>query len=713
VTRTWSLPTARTTYTVGLGLDDTALLHLGWGPIPRLRDGGGFRGRLGDHHPAIANEPTWELPSDLAPVEYASAGSRHLTHSELLVDHGDGLIGVRWRYRDADGGSDGSSHRLVVRFVDTTGTLRLDLHTHTDAAHDVVRRWAELVNTSDDRTVTLRRAMSGGWCVPAPDGARIHYLAGRWGREFTPQQVDLRSGAVHLGSRQGITSHAFSPVLTVQPLAPDGTPDPDRGTYATALAWSGSWSLVAEALPASALLRASFGWHDDALAVPLAPGERLRCPETLGLFTPGGPEDATRSWHAYQRRVLARSTGPEHRPVVYNSWYATEFDVRPDQQLAMADVAAELGVEAYVVDDGWFRGRDTDRRGLGDWEPDETVFPDGFDAFVEGVLARGMRFGLWIEPESVNPDSDLYRRHPDWVYRAGDRPLTTMRHQYVLDLGRHDVEEWVATTVTGLLRRYPVTYLKWDMNRPVTDGGRPGDPRSGAWSIDHTRAYYRVMAMLRRDFPNVTIEACAGGGGRIDPAVLALSDVVWPSDETGPRDRLAIQDGFLRAYSPHVMSSWVTDLADQRDTRPVTFGFRFVTAMAGVLGIGADLGTWSTEQRADARRLVDLYKQIRAVVHEGEVTRLGDPRAGLYSVQYAGDRRHGNRVVVLVWADEGQRGSGPVRLRVPAASPSLTYRLPDGTTMSGAALADDGLVVPWGVAPDADVVVLEPLAESG
>jgi alpha-galactosidase len=701
VSRNWSLDTATSTYTVGLELDGSALLLEGWGtrdqpiPPPWARP--------------LDTNTSWESAADLAPVELTSTGTRQVTHPDLVVDHGDGLVGARWCHLDSDFDESPEGSTLTVRFTETTGTLRTDLHTQTYADHDVVRRWIEVHNISDDRTVTLRRAMTGGWCVPAAHGARLHYLSGRWAAEFAPQQVDLRAGELHVGSRQGITSHNFAPCLAVQPLDRDGALDRGAGTFSTQLAWSGSWQIVAEALPAAGLLRVSMGLFDDALAVSLAPHESLRCPDILGLYTAGDADDAALQWHHFARTSLSRTTTPEHRPVVYNSWYATRFDVRTEHQLALADVAADFGAEVFVVDDGWFRGRDRDDRGLGDWTPDESRLVGGLDALADGVLARGMRFGLWVEPEGVNPDSDLFRAHPDWVYRAGDRPLTTMRNQLVLDLGRAEVVDWIESTLTQLLTRYPITYLKWDMNRPITDGGRPGHLRSGRWSIDHVTGYYHVMDMLRRDFPRVTVEACAGGGGRIDAAVLARSDVVWPSDETGPRDRLAIQDGFLRCFPPHVMSSWVTDEPDRRDTRPTSLGFRFVVAMAGVLGIGADLLAWTPEQHKAAAELVSLYKDVRPVIHEGAVSRTGDPRTGLHTVQYAGSDRHGGRIVVLVWDGRRQPESGQSLVPVPAARANVSYRVPDGSVVRGDQLARHGLVVPWTVAPDADVVVLDPV----
>src|SRR5690606_16075495 len=247
---------------------------------------------------------------------------------------------------------------------------------------------------------------------------------------------------------------------------------------------------------------------------------------------------------------------------------------------------------------------------------------------------------------------------------------------YVLDLGNPEVEAWVAAMLHRLLTEHPISYLKWDMNRAIPLGG----------SVAHTRAYHRLMRMLREEFPHVAVEVCAGGGGRVDNAVLAVSDVVWPSDETGPRDRLAIQHGFLSAYPPHVMSAWVTDEPDRLATTPATLAFRFGVAMAGVLGIGTDLLAWTPRMRERAREMVALYREIRPVVHAGEVTWHGSPADPACAVQYTTD----DRVVLLAWA---RPGADPLRVH-------------PGVACRGAA-ADGTVEVPFRLAPDCDVLVLD------
>ncbi|WP_232666323.1 alpha-galactosidase [Pseudonocardia sp. TRM90224] len=667
----YELRTARSVYVVAEAPEGLVLEH--WGDPARVPE-----------RPSV-RRASFETAADVAPLEYAAAGTRYTQTSELLVE--GPVDGARLQLRSVTH-ADGS---LRAELADDDTGIEVVLHWRTSLEHDVVERWARIRSTRHE--VALTRAFTAGWNVPVGPGARVTQLVGTWSREFTPAEVDLPAGQLRLGSRQGVTSHEYSPVVALRSRADPGE------AYGVALAWSGSWRMQVDAVPFRDVVRVSAGVDDESTVITLGPGDGYETPRMLGVWSADGAAGLANAWHDYQRGTLAR---PGDRPVVYNSWYATGFDVRVEHQLALADVAAGIGAEVFVVDDGWFAGRTSDRAGLGDWHVDPEKFPDGLKPLVAGVLERGMRFGLWVEPEAVNPDSDLYRAHPEWVYRAGDRPLTTMRNQYVLDLGRPEVEAWAAAMLRRLLTEHPISYLKWDMNRAVTDGGRPGGPHGREWTIAHTRAYYRLMRLLRDEFPHVTVEACAGGGGRIDNAVLALSDVVWPSDETGPRGRLAIQHGFLSAYPPSVMSSWVTDEPDRLDTAPASLEFRFVVAMAGVLGIGSDLLAWDTATSDRARELVALYRELRPVIHAGDVTRLGEPGEAHYAVQYTA----GSRVVVLVWR---RPGDGPVRVRLAGLEPGAQYRFGE-EVLHGAALRVGGLTVPFALAPDCDVVVLDRLA---
>ncbi|HMH57725.1 MAG TPA: alpha-galactosidase [Galbitalea sp.] len=696
--RQWTLRTTTSEYVVSLLPDDSGLVLDHWGvPVP----GGLPPWSEPDRH------PQYRLPADAAPLEYATAGQRHTGFSELLIDRGDSLTGAAWLAETAGILFDQQASSLSVPFRDETGTLRLTLHTTTSQATDVVRRWITLENLGEG-TIELPRAFSAGWSLPVGQRSRVHYLAGAWAQEFQPQHLDLTFGTFSIGSRQGVTSLAFSPVVSVE----SSIGGREAEGYGVALEWSGSWRLQVESSIVGDRMRVSCGIDDDTTTVVLLPGERFESPASLGVWSAFGVEGVTQSWQHYQRNALARSLDAAKRPVVYNSWMATEFEVRFDHQLQLARRAKRLGVETFVVDDGWFLGRTSDHAGLGDWMPDPAKFPNGIRELADAVLAEGMRFGIWIEPEAVNPDSDLYRAHPDWVYRAGDRPLVFVRNQLVLDLGRGEVRDWVMETLRTLLHSAPISYLKWDMNRPVSDGGRPGDIHGRQWSLQHTRNYYEILRMLRDEFPQVTLEACAAGGGRIDNAVLALADVVWPSDATGPRDRLAIQHGYLSAYPAYAMSSWVTDEDGMRDRGAVSFEFRFVVAMAGVLGIGANLLDWNDEQVERAAELVELYKSIRHIVHQGRSIRHGSTDELTYFLEYATDDPS-DPVCVLVYDRDRDRtfDRERVRVRPTQLDDSRRYRV-RGTDVevSAAEARSVGVVVPFALAADADVMIFDPIS---
>jgi alpha-galactosidase len=682
----WILPTATARYVVDLADEDA-------GPVLQDWTDGEIRSW------APSDQHSFDTPRDRLPSELSALGTRHVRGADLIVDHGGGLVGARlvWPPGSVDFTEDGPRTHLVVRGHDTTGDLELVLEIEASREHDVVSKRVSLFN-SGSRAITLSRAFGPAWELPIGPGAVVDLLGGDWGREFTPYRIGLPVGELSLGSRQGITSHLYAPVVRVAAAS-----DPDGPSYGIALAWSGSWRLLVDSPPFRQRIRVAAGVDDESTVIRLDPGEVFTTPPTLGVYAPDGAAGVRRRWHDYQRGWLARDLEPARRPIVYNSWYATTFDVRPDHQLVLAARAAELGVEAFVLDDGWFAGRTDDRRGLGNWWPDPVTFPDGLDPLISGVLDHGLRFGIWVEPEAVSPDADVLRDHPDWIYRAGDRPPITVRNQYVLDFGRPEVLAWTEDWLRRLLSDQRISYLKWDMNRPVSDGGRPGDIHGREWAVQHAQGYHRVMRMVRTEFPHVTVEACSGGGGRIDLAVLGVSDVVWPSDETGPRDRLAIQHGFLSVYGPHVMSSWVTDEPDHRDVEPATLEFRFLVAMAGVLGVGADLLKWSEPDRARAAELLALYRKIRGTILTGRVEPHGNPADLVYALEY-GTRE---QTVLLVYG----RANRPMEVSVwpRTLDPRRRYRIAaTGTELEGAEAAT-GVQVPFSLAPDADVIVLDAL----
>ena len=643
-------------------------------------------------------------PADAAPAEYLPYGLRPFTGAELTVRRPGGERGLWWTFT---GASQDDERSLRLEFTDEPTGLRTVLAYRAVPGTDVVLRWTELANTGTE-TLHLEHLDSAAVNVPAAAGARLTYLAGQWSQEFTRHQLDLVRGRFTMESTQGVPGHAYAPWLAVQDAAlPDG---PDTPTYGVALEWPGNWHITADAEPGGAVrIRAGRVPHEGAVELP--PGAVLSTPRLACAFSPDGVDGLAQVWHAYERR-LAGERLHRTRKVLYNSWEATGFGVDASSQLELASLAAGLGVELFVVDDGWFTGRADEKGGLGDWEPDRDAFPGGLDAFVDGVRELGMDVGLWVEPEAISPASRLYAEHPEWVYRIDGRPATLVREQLLLDLGRQDVQEFVTGTLDRLLTRHRIDYLKWDMNRPPTERGRPGAGPAGGLDLDaaHVAGYLRVLDHLRAHHPHVTVEGCAGGGGRIEHATLARTDVVWPSDNTAPLDRLAIQYGYLHAHAPHTMSSWVTDAPGIFDPRPRSLAFRFVLAAAGVLGIGADIRHWSPQERAEAAGWVARYKEVRDVVHHGRAHLIGAPGDPTCAVQY--DEAGGPRTVVAAWST-GRLDGAPLvpgraaRLRLRGLGPRARYLdAASGTLYSGAHLLHSGLPLAWTAEHDADLVVL-------
>ncbi|MBE1499987.1 alpha-galactosidase [Amycolatopsis lexingtonensis] len=665
---------ATTSYTVALDPSSRWAELVAWGPAG-IEAGPSVFANRGEVH--------FITEADAAPVEYAPLGLRPFSGADVSVRGGSW-----WRFDSASSDPD-----LRLTFVDEVSGLRAVLCYRAVPETDVLTRWVEFEN-SGSSTLEFDRLGSAGVCVPTTSGARLTYLTGQWSQEFTRRSVELSAGGFRMESRFGVPGHAHVPWLAVQDAS-------GGAAYGVSLEWPGSWSIEADVEP-SGLTRVRAGRLPSPGPVLLEPGASLATPPVALASSVDGLAELASVWHDYDR-VLAGSRWQRPRPVLYNSWEATGFDVRGAHQLELAKRAADLGVELFVVDDGWFTGRDDDTGGLGDWTPAEPTF----GAFVDAVRELGLEFGLWVEPEAVSPKSRLYAEHPDWVYRIDGRPLTLIRNQLLLDLGLPAVVDFVKSILDALLTTYPISYLKWDMNRPPTERGRPGSPTADL-DAEHVAGYLSVLDHLRVCHPHVTVEACAGGGGRTDLATVARADVVWPSDNTGPLDRLAIQDGFLLMHAPHLMSSWVTDSPGVFDPRPRSLRFRFVTAMAGVLGIGADLSRWTSSQNAEAAALIEVYKSIRDVIHHGTARVLHGPTEPTAATQYTSE--DGDTVVVLAWSTGPLTGapltpgrSSRVRLAVWADS---SYVDREGARYSGAHLKYAGLPFDWTADHDADVVVL-------
>ncbi|MFR9787779.1 alpha-galactosidase [Streptomyces sp. MB22_4] len=705
--RTWLLSGPTSGYALRL-TDADELVHLHWGPRITLADAEALAAR-----PLPAYRP-FESPLD-GREEYPVDGGPRFVRPALSVRTGE-RRGTQWRFASYDtscadshglacdtpggtacdasreGGGEGQGDELRLRFED--GGLAITLHYRMRG--DVLERWVSLRN-GGDASVELLRADAATWTLPDREGWRLSRLHGRWAAESRLATAPLTYGEQIIGSRRGHTGHQHLPWVALETDATE-----ERGeVYGCALGWSGSWRIAVAQLPDARVQITGGAGYDDSGLLLLAPGESYTTPVFAGLFTDGGFGGASRAWHAYQRAYVIPDAGRD-RPVLFNSWEATGFGISARQQGGLARRAAAIGVELFVVDDGWFGARTDDSAGLGDWTPDPDRFPGGLTPLADQVHGLGMRFGIWVEPEMVNPDSDLYRAHPDWVQHQHGRRRTEFRNQLVLNLARHDVREYLWERLDALLCGTPIDFVKWDFNRCFTDAGWPGEPYPQRLWVDHVRAFYGLLDRLRAAHPGVAFESCSGGGGRIDLGVLGRTDQVWTSDNTDPLDRLAIQHGFSQLHPARVMAAWVTDSPNtQLNGRVSSLRFRFVSAMAGVLGIGGDLGRWSEEELAEAARWVGLYKEIRPLVQRGELYRLRPPTGGLGAVQYV----LGDESVVLAWLPAQRYGEPVPALRLRGLDPTASYACPEtGEVHRGAVLLHHGLAV--GLKGDLDATVI-------
>src|SRR5579875_693050 len=712
---TWLLETSSASYGLVLAGPNRLPAHLHWGP----KLGHGTLAAMARAGELMANaQLSWAEEDRL---EYTGWGGRRYDEPSLKVDFADGGRAIEWRCADGRVEDEDGSSVLVLTLEDLAYPLVVDLYYRVFADTDVIERWARVRNTGNEAAFVVRQSHSANWWLPVRPSWRLTYLYGGWGTEGRVAEIPLQGAKAVLESRRGTTSHEAQPFFALDA----GDAGEDCGeVWSGQLAWSGSWKLVAERT-AGGYVHVSAGWNDFDAPLSVGPGEELVLPVFTGLYSAGGFGAMSRAWHAYELgHVLARSsrqlaspsfpkatTGAAStasgkketevaalRPVLYNSWEATTFNVSEEGQAHLAELAAAIGCEVFVVDDGWFVGRTSDRAGLGDWRADPVKFPRGLGPLVQRVKNLGMRFGIWVEPEMVNPDSELYRAHPEWVFHFPKRSRTEKRNQLVLNFARQDVAEWAHQALDSLLSEHDISFVKWDMNRHFSEPGWPdevGHNPERAW-VKHTENLYAILDRLRSAHPGVDFESCSGGGGRVDIGILSRVQQVWTSDNTDAWDRVAIQEGFSYAHAPIAMMAWVTDSPNPLTGRRLPLSYRFHVAMSGSLGIGGNLNEWSGAELDEARELVARYKAARHVVQHGLLYRLASTRQGdLGAVQFVS--RDGQEVVVLAWTGVRRYGPWPLRLRLKALERTASYRdKRSGEVRSGADLIDLDLALPPG-----------------
>lgn len=653
--------------------------------------------------------------------EYPCGGTGDFRESALDIRNGQGQSAVSLSVRSheirqgkpaleglpATWGSDRDCMTLILHGADDILGLEVDLFYSVFDGIDAVARHAEIRNCGNG-TLEIRKALSLCLDMDRQDKQfDFISLQGSWARERHIERVPLHHGKTNVSSTRGETSHQQNNFAA---LAERGA-DWDKGeVYGLSLVYSGNFITQAELNQFDAI-RFVTGINPETFSWQLAPGERFVTPEAVLLYSDRGLNGMSQGFHKLWRKHLIRSSWRDRsRPVLINNWEATFFDFDTEKLLSIAREAARHGIEMLVMDDGWFGQRNSDNSSLGDWFVNERKLPGGLARLVDEVNKLGLKFGIWFEPEMISPDSELYRQHPDWAIQVAGREPGQARQQYVLDISRREVRDCIYAQIKQVLESANIEYVKWDMNRPLSDLGSACLSREQAGELSHryVLGMYEMQERLITDFPKLLLENCSGGGGRFDAGMLYYSPQIWCSDDTDAIERLAIQEGTALVYPLSSMGAHISVCPNQACGRMTPFRTRGFVALAGTFGYELDITGMSDEDKALIDAQVALYHRCSQLIREGDYYRIASARenAGDYDAWelVSGDKtealvtlvqvlnrpnRHSRKVIV--------KGLDPARSYRAVAEDSLG-KTQDLGIWSALTLEGAGLLLsrPWG-----------------
>ena len=557
---------------------------------------------------------------------------------------------------------------LEMILTDSATGCELHLYYTIFPSHDIIARHMTLFNKGDS-AVKLEKCMS--LCLDIPrDDLELISLMGKYAHERHADRTSLGVGVKRVTSRRGASSHQANPcILLCDPKATE-----ERGeAYGFNFIHSGSFLDELE-VDQSGSTRVLVGLGDECFSWHLEAGESFTSPEAIMTYSNEGIGQISRNFHRFIRDTILPPEPFDQRPVVLNSWEAFYFNINGKLMEDFAVGAADVGMDMTVMDDGWFGERRNDRAGLGDWYPNPTLFPDGLKAFVERTKAKGTKFGIWIEPEMVNPNSDLYRNHPEWTLSAPGRIPLESRQQLVLDMGNPDVLDFLTESFKKCFADVPIDYFKWDMNRhlcPVYSNILPPE-RQGEAEFRHICGVYEMFRRLRAMFPNAMIENCSGGGGRYDIAMMKYSTQIWTSDNTEPADRTYIQYGSTIGYPTTAMSCHVANHKKSiENPRKLNYGFR--VAMNGPLGYELNILDASDTARETMSKQIQEYRTYEHLILRGDFYRLLNPfTCDRYAYYFASSD---NRELLITYLqNHGDPKEKIYKLKISRAMTGVTYR---------------------------------------
>ncbi len=508
-----------------------------------------------------------------------------------------------------------SAQTLEITLEDKISGVEVVLSYSVFDDYDVILRNTRIHNISDS-TIEIDSAYSANLDI-AKGNYDLIYFSGGWGREREFCRSEIQQGAkIDISNARGGSGHTLNPFIMVS----EHNADEDKGNvYGFSLIYSGNHSSMIEC-DQYGNIRVQQGINPFMFKWTLEKGESFVTPQCVMCYSENGIGGLSRELNDVYRTNLCRSKwADKDRPILINNWEATYFDFDEDKLLSIAKRAKEAGVELFVLDDGWFGTRNDDFSGLGDWTVNYDKLPSGIDGLAKKINDIGLKFGLWFEPEMVNPDSDLYRAHPDWAISVPNRISSLSRNQLILDLSRDDVCDYIITAVSDVLKSANIEYVKWDMNRPMTDMPYEG------YNHKYTLGFYKIMDAITGAFPNILFEGCSGGGGRFDAGVLAYMPQIWTSDNSDAAARLKIQYATSMGYPVSAISAHVTAVPNHQNGRITSLKMRADTAYAGVFGYELDITKMSDTELAEIKKQVETDKKLRTLMRTGDFYRILSP----------------------------------------------------------------------------------------
>lgn len=690
------------------------LLHLYYGdrmegPADYLLS---FRDRGFSGNPYDAGDDrTYSL--DALPQEYPSYGTGDFRSPALAVQNGDGSISCDLRYRSHAvkpgkyalpglpamyGGEGGQAETLEICLEDQANGLWVTLLYGVFPGYDIITRAVRLENRGN-APMTLQKVHSA--CLDFLYGNYdLIQFYGRHAMERNWQRTALSHGAQVIGSRRGTSSHQYSPFV----ILADREANEDSGKcYGMSFVYSGAFKAEAEKDQYDQT-RVLMGLQDEMFSYELPAGGQFYGPEVILSYSGKGIGDLSRNFHKGIRRSLCRGRyKTAARPVMINSWEAAYYEFTGDKIYEIARQASELGVEMLVLDDGWFGRRDSDTSGLGDWQVNEEKLGGSLGCLVKRINGLGMKFGIWIEPEMVSEDSELYRTHPDWAFAIPGRKPVMSRSQLVLDFSRKEVVDHVFDSICGVFDQANIEYVKWNMNRSIADVYSHACPLSGsagrsqgAILYHYVLGLYDFLERLGRRYPDMLIEGCSGGGGRFDAGMLFYAPQIWCSDNTDAIDRTLIQYGTSFGFPVSAVGSHVSACPNHQTGRSISMNTRGVVAMAGNFGYELDLETVTEEEKACIRKQIQDFGKYWDIIHNGDYYRLSNPftdsRAAAW-MSVAGDR---GEALISVVTLETHGNPLTLCIRLKGLDAGALYQDEETEKIyPGAALMSEGILVPF------------------